>query len=45
MACVVIMQSPPGWIMDICTLGCVVDTAGVFLVSSETDTVVSMKAV
>jgi hypothetical protein len=31
--------------MDICTLDCVVDAVGVFLVSSETDTVVWMKAV
>ncbi len=44
-ACVVGMQSLPVWMMEICTLGCVVDAAGVFLVSSETDAAVLMKAV
>jgi hypothetical protein len=39
------MQSLPVWMMEICTLGCVVDAAGVFLVSSETDAAVLMKAV
>ncbi len=45
MVCVVFMQSPPGWMMDICMLGCVVDAEGVFLVSSETDAAVLMMAV
>jgi hypothetical protein len=26
------MQSPPGWTMEICALGCVVDAAGVVFV-------------
>jgi hypothetical protein len=32
------MQSLPGWAMEIHTLGCVVDAAGVFFVSCEMDT-------
>ncbi len=39
------MQSPPGWTMKICTLGCVVDAAGVVFVRRVTDAAVSMKAV
>jgi hypothetical protein len=39
------MQSPLGWTTEICTLVCVIDAAGVFLVSRETDAAVSMKAV
>jgi hypothetical protein len=38
------MESPPGWTMEICTLGCVVDVAGVVFVRRVTDTAVSMKA-
>ncbi len=44
-ACVVVMQSPPGWTMEICILGCWVDAAGVFLMRSEIDAAVLMKAV
>jgi hypothetical protein len=36
---------PPGWMMEICTLGLGVDVARVFLVRNVTDTVVLMKAV
>jgi hypothetical protein len=41
-ACMVIMLSPPGCTTEICMLDCVLDAAGVFLVSSEMDAVVSM---
>ena len=43
--CVVVMQSVPGWTTEICTLGWVVDAAGVFFVRRETYAAVSMKAV
>ena len=39
------MQSPPGWTTEICTLGCVVDAAGVVFVRRVTDAVVLMKLV
>jgi hypothetical protein len=39
------MQSPSGWTMEICTLGCVVDAAGVVFVRRVTDAAVLMKAV
>jgi hypothetical protein len=42
---VVVKQSLPGWATEICTLGCVVDAAGVVFVRRVTDAVVSMKAV
>jgi hypothetical protein len=44
-ACVVVMQSLPGWTMEICMLGWVVDAAGVFFVRRETEAAVLMKAV
>jgi hypothetical protein len=40
----VVMRLLPGWTTEICTLGCVVDAAGVFFVRRVTDAVVSMKA-
>jgi hypothetical protein len=39
------MQSPPGWTTKICTLGCVVDVAGVVFVRRVMDAAVLMKAV
>jgi hypothetical protein len=45
MAQVVVMQSPPGWTMEICMLGCVVDAARVVFVRRIMDAVVLMKAV
>ncbi len=41
----VVMQSPPGWMMEICTLGWVADAAGVFFMRRKMDAAVSMKAV
>ncbi len=40
---VVIVQSLPGWKTEICTLGCVVDAAGVFIVRRVMDAAVSIK--
>jgi hypothetical protein len=45
MACIVVMQSPPGWMTEMCTSGLGVDAARVFLVRSVTDAAVLMKAV
>jgi hypothetical protein len=39
------MGSSPGWMTEICTLGCVVDAAGVVFMRRVTDAEVSMKAV
>jgi hypothetical protein len=39
------MRSPPGWTMEIRTLGCVVDAAGVVFVRRAMDAAVSMKVV
>ncbi len=39
------MQSPPGWTTEICTLGCMVDAAGVVFVRRVTDAEVLMKVV
>jgi hypothetical protein len=38
------MQSLPGWTTEICTLGCMVDAAGVVFVRRVTDAAVLMKA-
>jgi hypothetical protein len=45
MVLVAVMQYLPGWTMEICMLGCVVDATGVFFVRRVMDAVVSMKAV
>jgi hypothetical protein len=39
------MQSPPGWTTESCTLGCMVDAAGVVFVRRVMDAAVSMKVV